>query len=99
MGRNPSVKDTDIIVTTSTKVDAVMIRTKNPIFNEGAIVYEIKDDCLYIRKPYLDEEGSICSTKLPCGWFRCVIDYDIPIGTYEEEDDSTEDVKIFYLLK
>lgn len=99
MGRKSSASDSAIIVTQSNNYNSVVLRTKNKIFNEGAIVYEIKDDCLHIRKPYLDEEVTYCSTKLPCGWYRCAIDFDIPIGVYEEEDDSTEDIKIFYLLK
>lgn len=88
-----------IVVSAAKKLGAVLVRSKNTIFDSGAIVYEIKDDCLYIRKPYLDEENTTCSTKLGSGWYRCLLDEEIPFGEYEMEDDSTEDVKIFYLVK
>ena len=88
-----------IVVSAANKLGAVLIRSKNTICDSGAIVYEIKDDCLYVRKPYLDEENTTCSTKLGGGWYRIKIDEEIPYGEYEMEDDSTEDVKIFYLIK
>jgi hypothetical protein len=90
---------TSIVVSVGKKIGAVIIRSKNDIFDSGAIVYEIKDDCLYIRKPFLDEENTTCSTKLGSGWYRAQIEEEIPFGEYEMEDDSTEDVKIFYLVK
>jgi hypothetical protein len=88
-----------IIISKGKKLGAVLIRSKNDIFNDGAIVYKIKDDCLYIRKPFLDEENTTCSTKLGGGWFRVQINEELPFGQYEMEDDSTEDIKIFYLIK
>jgi hypothetical protein len=90
---------TSIVVSAAKRLGAVFVRSKNEIFNSGAIVYEIKDDCLYIRKPFLDEENTTCSTMLSSGWYRSQLNEDIPFGEYEMEEDSTEDVKIFYLVK
>jgi hypothetical protein len=90
---------TSIVVSAAKKLGAVLVRSKNHIFDSGAIVYEIKNDCLYVRKPYLDEDNITCSTKLGSGWYRVLINEEIPFGEYEMEDDSTEDVKIFYLIK
>lgn len=73
-----------------------MIRTKNEFFSKGRIICDIKDDCLYFRLPDFDEDDTICVNSLKNGWYRCFIQCDIPIGMYEFEDDSTQDVKIVY---
>lgn len=85
-----------IIVTPSIKSNFRLIRSKNEIFSKGKVICEIKDDCLYFRLPDFDEDDTICVISQKNGWFKCLIQCDIPFGEYCFEDDSNEDVKIIY---
>ncbi len=91
------VTDSDsIVVTNAVRNSEKMIRTKCEFFSNKAVVCEIKDNCLLVRLPYFDEPKVTSVNSIGKGWYRMFLTCDIPNGIYKMEEDSTEDVKIFY---
>ena len=88
-----------IVITDAVRNDLKMVRSKHQLFSEKQIVFEIKDDCIFFRLPYFDEEKVTSVNHIGKGWYRFFISCDIPNGTYNFEDNSTEDVKVIYYGK
>lgn len=85
-----------IIIAPAKRSNFRIIRSKHEIFSKGKIIWEVKEDCLYIRLPDFDEDNATSVNSLGNNWYKCTIECDIPFGIYEFEDDSTIDVKIIY---
>ncbi len=71
------------------------LRTKDDFFENGVIVKNFEDR-LEITKPSLDYRGKIWEPSKKFNWYSTTIPFNIPIGDYFPDEDSTEDLIIIY---
>lgn len=85
-----------ISVTNTPRKHIKSIRTKAAFFKES-FIYKVQDGCLVFRKPTLGYIGKLHTPQCnntTC-YFQIVCD-DLPIGTFEFDEESTEDCVMIY---